>query len=183
MESWARPGRLAAKLVCLPNRSRMKFMLRGHVFLQHLASLHASNHSPWRRPRGLQTGKTGACHLQQKSIVRSQWKIEFKLKAAHSPLQRVTNHARPRPADVLSFAASISLRRPAPPQARFRGRRQASFATYATALVVQVSRPKLIARLGHAALLASDLAGLRLYLRLYVPEELRRKTPQSLPRS
>ena len=161
MESWARPGRLAAKLVCLPNRSRMKFMLRGHVFLQHLASLHASNHSPWRRPRGLQTGKTGACHLQQKSIVRSQWKIEFKLKAAHSPLQRVTSHARPRPANVLSLAASIRLRRPAPPRARFRGRRLARFAHDPTALIVDVPRPEIIASLSLSALFACELIALR----------------------
>ena len=36
MESWARPGRLAAKLVCLPKRTRIKFMLRGHIFLRHI---------------------------------------------------------------------------------------------------------------------------------------------------
>ena len=161
MESWARTGREAAKLVCLQNRTRMKFMLRGHVFLQHLASLHASSHSPWRRPRGLQTGKTGACHLQQKSIVRSQWKIEFELKAAHSPLQRVTSHARPRPANVLRLAASIRLRRPAPPRALFRGRRLARFAHDPTALIVDVPRPEIIAIFNLSALFACELIALR----------------------
>ena len=130
---------------------------RPRLFSTYPASLHASRHSPWRRPRGLQAGNTGACHLQQKAVVRSQCKIELKLKAAHSPLQRVTNHARPRPAHVLSLAASIRLRRPAPPRARFWGRRLARFAHDPTALIVDVPRPEIIASLCLSALFACEL--------------------------
>ena len=111
--------------------------------------------------------------------MRSQYKIELKLKAAHSPLQRVTNHARPRPAHVLSLAASIRLRRPAPPRARFRGRRLARFAHDPTALIVDVPRPEIIASLSLSALFACELIALR----RGVLEELRRQTLGALSRS
>ena len=110
---------------------------------------------------GPQTGKTGAYHLQQKAVVRSQCKIEAKLKAAHSPLQRVTSHARPRPANVLRLAASIRIRGPAPPRARFRGRRLTRFAHDPTALIVDVPRPEIIASLSLSALFACELIALR----------------------
>ena len=98
-----------------------------------------------RNARGaMDHGDLGSLTLKQ----RGRWR---------QPLQRFTSHARPRPAHILSPAASINHRRRAPPRARLRRPRFARFAHDPTALIVEVPRPETIASLTHAALFACEL--------------------------